>query len=111
VKRRRLKRLIEWLRSEYPTPFPVRVSLTRIPGHRIHRTDGVATRKGNALYILVDNRLTWAEMVEVVSHEWAHCVTWRHESLERLRDADHDDEWALAYGRIYRHIHDFDALQ
>ncbi len=109
-KRQRLAAVVAWLRQNHHTPHPVQLQLRRLPGRDIHRTDGVTVLKGRVIYIFIDSRLTWPEMLDVLMHEWAHAMDWRHYSLENRRLADHTDEWGLYYARIYRDIKDLGAL-
>ncbi len=102
--------MVEWLREHHPTPYPTQVYLERIPGRGVRRTDGITLLDERKLRIILDNRLTWAEMIEVLIHEWAHAMDWRHARMENRRDADHSESWGLYYARIYRDVHDFHVL-
>ena len=106
------------LAVRFPTPYPVTLRCPKkIAAHRneeaIIRLTGyfgetwqegrkivirIAVRKGIARY----------EANSTLLHEWAHAVTLRQSKIEdkRLSHGGHDDEWALAYGKIYRWFYD-----
>ena len=55
--------------------------------------------EGRRFLVRIDSRLTWIEGLDTLLHEWAHVLSWHNEP-------HHSDEWALAYGRIYRAWHE-----
>lgn len=117
TRRQRALQLELWLAEHFPAPFPVVIKWKkRIPvsppeakDTTIDRRDreagyfGQCYRVQRKIYIeLSDIRLsTFVAVIETLMHEWAHAVTLRHAHIENERQ-QHDDEWALAYGRIYR---------
>ncbi len=112
----RVQQVAEWLRATFPTPYPTIVKTPkRIPLAKgessaslgglgeTYREDRqivirVAVRPGIPRYVLVDTLL----------HEWGHAMTMRQSSIEdtRLAHGAHDEEWGLAYSRIYRRFID-----
>ena len=99
-----LRRIESWLRRCFPTPYPVRVMVRRLPGGEAGAR-GVTVRNGRRLWIILHERMNWDLSVDTLLHEYAHAAEWRHEAVEARRP-DHDDAWALAYGRIYRRFWD-----
>jgi len=109
TKKERTLQIVGWLRKVHPPPLPVRVIFRPIcvGKHWTQSYDGTTSRKGRTIWIIIDGRLKTYSMIETALHEWAHAMTWRHEALEKKGyHPDHGDEWALAYGRVYRHYHD-----
>lgn len=102
-----------WLREHFATPYPVRIKWVphlkqedpKISARE--RATGIfacTERKGRVFVISLSLRAnrTIAQAVDSLLHEWAHCATWRHERVERKRQFDHDDTFALVYWRAYR---------
>ena len=108
TKHRDVRKVVEWLRKSHPAAYPVRVRVMKLPGKGRQRVDGLSERAGRRFTIYLDDRLSQADMIEVLLHEWAHCLDWKHHRLEARRQFDHSDEWALVYGRLYREIHDLE---
>lgn len=107
--------LFAWLVATFPTPYPVtlrwrgRISFGGEGRHLPKRTRargifGVTWFYGRRIEIWLSRRRcrSGALAEDTLIHEYAHAVTLRHDRIERHREADHDDEWALAYGRILR---------
>lgn len=93
--------LVEWLRKQFPTPYPVELRWRKRIADDPY---GVSYRVGRRLYVVLSDSACRhkRDVVNVLLHEWAHCMEWRHETMERRRHHDHDDAWGLAYARIYR---------
>lgn len=107
----------QWLREKFPTAFPVKVvwrkycsgwdrselkrmtKRERIPG--IHAW---CLKDGPKFTIALSSRVcsTIYESIDVLLHEWAHAVSFKYAKLEKLRVSEHDDEFFLTWGRIYR---------
>ncbi len=101
-KEKALGEMVGRLRKEWRTPHPVRVALTTgLPP----QVKGTCTRNGRTLHIHLNSRFPLYVLQEVLLHEWAHAITWPHARLERHQPM-HPDEWALAYGRLYRWWYD-----
>jgi hypothetical protein len=105
--------LFAWLQATFPTPYPVELrwqrtisyGRTKVPARvREKGIFGDCYRIGRRIVIRLSLRrcriATVAE--ETLLHEFAHAMTIRHDRVERRRETGHDDEWALAYGRVYR---------
>ena len=98
-----LRKIEAWLRKKFATPYPVRVIVRRIA--RKEKARATTERVGKRIVITINERLNWDLAVDCLLHEFAHAVDFRHESVERRRP-DHDDQWALAYGKVYRSFWD-----
>ena len=108
-------RVAEWLAKHHPTPYPVALKwVRRIPAeHR--RVKSRDRERGDyaATYTLSDAGKLRLEihlsrrMLRTLIHEWAHAASHRHWKLEVRRPPGlHDEEWGLAYARIYRAFYD-----
>lgn len=113
TRRGRLRQIANWLRDEFPTPYPVDLKFTKVRDRvdaEGESCTGETYRRGRRVVIELDSRLRWMPAIEVLLHEWAHAMVYRHHHVERLRDdAPHDEEWAIAYGKVYRAFHDRDG--
>lgn len=110
----RVQQVANYLRSRWPTPYPVDVVLTQRfakwrPSWR-ERIEGITHLiKGGRLLIELDATMTWLPMIEALLHEWAHARSTRHWAIEKDRHVEHDEEWGLAYQKIYSDWHDADG--
>jgi len=87
----RWRRTLAWLRAQFPPRYPTTVRRKSI-------TDYANTTFDNCRFrIVIDRDAAPAEALDALLHEWAHCLTWHGNDVD-----NHGDEWALAYGRIYR---------
>ncbi len=114
----RLHQIARWLAVTFPTPYPVTLrcvkKIAALPGSTpIEKKQGDAGenyREGRKIVIRVAVRpgTQRAFVVDSLLHEWAHAVTMRHDVIEgrRTEHGGHDDEWGLAYGKIYRRFVD-----
>ncbi len=96
-----LRQTERWLRANFPTALPVRVRVCRLAGGLL----GVTNRRPRYFTISIERLILPSMQIphEVLLHEWAHAFTWRpHLEGDPVWEVHHDDEWALAYGRIYR---------
>lgn len=105
TKRDKLTLFEAWLRENFQTPYPVVVQYRKLEGRGESKVWGDTYRDGRKLFITVDPRMTLGDSIAILIHEWAHAVVWRHETVERNR-VHHDDEWGLAYAKIYSAWHD-----
>ena len=96
----------EWLRARFPTPYPVTV---RWVPRLSDGAYGQTTRHGRRIVISLSKSAcrTLDTALEVLFHEHAHAVDWRHERVERAGyRLDHGDEFWLVLGRIHRAWHE-----
>lgn len=112
TKRGGLRQVEGWLRAEFTTPYPVQVIVRnlnpRTAGYKTTHNSGQCDRVGSKLIIAINSEITEWEQRDALLHEWAHAMVWRHPHMEAERDASpHDEEWALAYGKVYREWADF----
>ena len=113
--RRRVAQMTEWLRRNHPTPYPVVVRWT--PKVASDPGDPPETRKigdfaecywqrPNIVIRLSSRRCrAFSAASETLLHEWAHAQTMPNERVSRhpaRSHEEHPDEWALAYGKLYR---------
>ncbi len=113
--RERVLQISRWLADKFPTPFPVTVrcpkKIAAIPGSGPLETKigdyGTIIQHGHKIIINIAIRpgRSRSMIVDALLHEWAHAATIRHANLEKNR-LNHDDEWALMYGKIYRSFMD-----
>ena len=113
--RDRVLQIARWLAVEFPTPFPVTVQtpkkIAAVLGSGAIEARigdcGVTGQRGRRITIRIAVRPYFprASIIDSILHEWAHAATIRHADIEMNR-GDHDDEWALMYGRIYRRFVD-----
>jgi hypothetical protein len=61
----------------------------------------ITYRKGRRLYSVVAQNLPEWIAIHYLLHEAAHGLSWRQDWVEKHRP-EHDDEWALWFGRVYR---------
>jgi hypothetical protein len=99
--RDRIHQIANWLREEFPPPFPVKVLYCKLDKEVI----GDTSKRGSKFILRIDSSLSRGAALDVLLHEWGHVISWTFSKTEQTR-AHHSDEWALAYGRIYRSFHD-----
>jgi len=110
--RKRYRRALRALRMECPTLLPVRVVLCPFPGpvRLCGWTSLVGENQGFRLVVrerVVERgaktarRLNDSEVIEVLIHEWAHCMTWSSGQSEMQ---DHPPAWGVAYAECYRAV-------
>lgn len=106
--------LEEWLMRHFPTPYPVNVKYLPNMKYEGQKVLGLCWRRGKKIHIRVRRAGRKGDVVETLLHEWAHAHTMRHDRLENVRarlDRFHDDEFFLAYGRMYRRLYDGDGWE
>lgn len=107
TRRGRLRQIECWLRHKFPTPFKTYVRVESLPQIGPGKMDGETYRRDNGTIVVrISNKLTWHPAIECLIHEWAHALVWREDHIEYRRRTPHDEEWAVAYGRIYRRYND-----
>lgn len=109
-----------WLHELFPAAYPVRVRFVKylapVPEDMPFMTkrdielgicgDCTKGRKKFTIRISLRACYTISEVVECVIHEWAHAVAAKYAAMEIRRLSDHDDEYWIIYGRIYRAWHE-----
>jgi len=99
-KRDRLRQIHNWLSEKYPTPFPTDLRCIKCKGD-----NGYASRVGRRLRITLNISTPLYHLIDTLLHEYSHCVTWKHSSMERHTDM-HSDEWGLQLAKMYRDFYD-----
>ena len=102
--RGRLRQVENWLRANHPCDRPVVVRIST--GVRPHAAETAREGRQYVIRLGRDAFRRWgADLAEVLIHEWAHARVWR---THRENDVEnyHDDEWAIAYGKLYREFFD-----
>ena len=110
-----VEEIFDWLVQTFPTPYPVELRWQKVISYgslgkkvpkRVREKGifGECWRDGKKIVIVLSKRRCRFSTVaeETLLHEFAHAVATRPYRQEKYREIDHDDEWALAYGRIYR---------
>lgn len=109
----RMDAMSYWLMREFPTPGPTRV---RFVSHIPTIEEGASPQdkklgdyaecwfSRGRCYVDVSRRRVrnHDDLIDTLMHEWAHLISAKAGALERRRTSYHDDEWGLAFGRIYR---------
>jgi hypothetical protein len=111
------KVLEEWLRENYPTPYPVEVRWSSKIAADRNEPSSVRRRgyfgecywvEGKTIIRLSKLRLRQVSfVVDTLQHEWAHAMTMPNSRVEKALESrgknhEHPDEFWLALGRIYR---------
>jgi hypothetical protein len=101
-----LRQVERWLAANFPTALPVRVYVRDLTPP----VQGKTQRSRDEFTLTLARTLVrpgWQLSHEVLIHEWAHAFSWRpHLEEDEVFAVDHNEEWALAYGRIYRAFFD-----
>lgn len=87
------------LRKWCPTAFPVIIRTGKVSGN----ADGLTKRNRNRFVIHLDRYLNEKSAVEVLIHEWAHCMAW---SLMHDKASDEFNAGRLAWAEFERATHD-----
>lgn len=87
-------RTIAWLRREFPIEQKVKVRSCKLG----HFYLGCVTFRDPHFLIQVSHQVPLYVKLEVLFHEYAHCLIW----FGADRKEGHSDEWGLSYARIYR---------
>jgi len=103
-RRGRLRQVEKWLRQEFPTPFPTSVRVQK--KNKQFTYLGFTYRQGNKIFILIWSGLAWHSAVETLLHEWAHAQIVTFDHVEASYKTEHDENWAIHYGKIYRAFFD-----
>ncbi len=116
--RERLFQVGRWLRATFQTPYPVTFRIVKKvaaapndkPATKRVGYYGSTERIGRKIVIRIACRpgMRRDDLFQTILHEFAHAVSMRHDRIEdeRLNHGAHDDEWGLAYGKIYRRFYD-----
>ncbi len=104
----RARQILAWLVAVYPVAYPVTLRFVKSGTGYEDGFGADCQRVGRRFVIRVTPGMPWYDTIEMVMHEYAHAMTWPHSRVEH-HAPDHSDEWALAFGRLYRHFHDEDG--
>jgi uncharacterized protein YjaZ len=102
-KKDRLRQIYNWLVHTYPTPFPTELRYAKIDGD-----NGESCKVGNKIRITLHSSLPLHHAIEILIHEYCHCVSWSYPTMEK-HTPTHSDEWGLWVARIYRAFYDEDG--
>ena len=103
--------VLAWLIHEYPCGRPVRLAWKKEILHTDEETGkvihcwGVADRVGKSMVIQMSKRKcrTWTETIEILIHEYVHCMQWGLASVERHpKIEEHPDAFGAQYMSITR---------
>ena len=95
----RLKQLHAWMQSRYQTPYPTVLRFVR----DMPDVSGYVEKKRNKLVITLVKSCPLYHLIDVLCHEYAHCVDYPHARVER---PDHGPSWGLAMAQIYADLYD-----
>lgn len=124
TRRGRVRQTAQWLRHEFAPAFPVSVKWKVYLPYATKDHDNLTKKDietgyhgwivrgpGRRFFLSLSLRAcpTVSEAIETLLHEWAHAVAAKLQEQERTRISDHDDEFWLVYGRIYRAFHENDG--
>lgn len=87
------------MRRLCPTAFPVIIRTGKVPAH----VDGFTKRNQNRFVIHLDRYLSEKSAVEVLIHEWSHCMAW---SLLHDKAIDAFHSGRLTWAEFERATHD-----
>lgn len=105
----KIRRVSRILREEVETLHPVRVR-TVAPNPTLKKLNALGycylanenKPKDKRYFVIVIPRSTSPDdVVELLIHEWAHCMTWFED-----HKGDHGPAWAKAYGQLYQLVLD-----
>jgi len=114
TRKTRCKQIEAWLNAEYPPAYPVTVKwVQHIPYGRTEEATAAERRIGDSGDCWIGNQQieirlslralpTIVEAGETLRHEWAHALDVMGGALEKHRLDDHQDEYWLKFGRIFR---------
>lgn len=105
----RLQQILRWLEHDYPAAFPVEL-VFEIPDEDIaesYEEEGDVTR---TIYIQLDPRRAWRDLVHDLLHEYGHALTWPVSDRQYEHyGKDHPPSFWGAYGEIYSDFFDEDG--
>lgn len=87
------RRLLRWLRKEFPADMPVRIITRKL----LHDTVAETAKTKKYYYIFIHTGLSEQVLFDATIHEWAHVLSWSSTVNEH-----HGMEWGKAYARIYK---------
>lgn len=100
---RRLKRLVRRLRRLLPALLPVRVRLSdAIQGNYVGDCCVQGRGRGRYFQIRLRTDSTFWEHKEILTHEWAHALTWTGNATAF---EDHGPLWGVAYSKCYQTVY------
>ncbi len=90
------RRLLIWLRRNFPEGTGRKISVRRVPNKKMYRLAG-DTDNGSSSFIIRINANMWFDMtVDTLLHEWAHALTWFND------EEPHSDVWGVTHAKILR---------
>lgn len=107
--RGRLRQVERWLVANHPTLLPVRVTVTRV-----REGSGETNRVGSRFMIRIGRLALRAHetfAIEVLLHEWAHCLAWQVALEGQPQDRDHCEAWGVWYARLYESYFDLGGVE
>lgn len=91
---KQLRSLHSFVRDNLRLDVPVYYRRTMMPKEK----HGDATLRKDYYLIRIDRRLSEEHAIEVLIHEYAHCLAWEKYD----GGTDHCHSWGKAYSEIYR---------
>jgi hypothetical protein len=100
--------VLDCLRDRCPAAMPVVVRTSWLSDTIL----GQCIRRRHRFVVRLNDRMTEAQAIETLCHEWAHALAWNY-SLDKLAIqagispqqfdlASHDETWGCAYSRVWR---------
>lgn len=83
--------LVRTLKRDLPAKYPVSVRRVTVPRDEF----GHCMLNRRKFIINIDRFLPEWLAIEVLLHEWAHCLSWSEKEY-------HSDQWGVAYSQTYR---------
>jgi hypothetical protein len=83
------------LKKELLAKYPVSVWRVEVPRDEF----GHCQLNGRKFKIYIDRHLPEWLAIEVLIHEWSHCISWSRAYSEQDL---HNDSWGIAYSKTYR---------
>jgi hypothetical protein len=102
-KKDRIRQIYNWLVDKYPTPFPTELRQAKLVGE-----NGEACKVGGRLRITIHSQIPLHHAIEILLHEYAHCVSWTYSTMEK-HTFPHSDEWGLWLAKLTRDFIDMDG--
>ena len=103
-KLQRVRQIYNWLRDQYPTPYPTKLLLNRFTP-KLEKLQGLCYLDGKQLILLVNPKMPLYSMVDALFHEYAHAMVWQRPRVENARP-EHCPEWGIAYASLESGFHE-----
>tara|TARA_R100001244_G_C5076964_1_gene112859 strand:+ start:62 stop:421 length:360 start_codon:yes stop_codon:yes gene_type:complete len=103
-KRKRLGQIMRWLELEFPTIYPVRLRVEKMPKEYkdCHGTYHCPTERCKAALIRLNKKDSLSTQIETLLHEWAHARTDPDSLSSERKHGGHVNRFYLEFGRIER---------